>query len=172
MFQSFPNLSEATHSQPRVTALLCTGNNIMSLSWHMPISREPFRYAVAVRDENLSHALIHEKKSFTLNFLPFAYHEEIDACGRIHGGAIDKLNYSGLVSHSCDKHGNLLLEGSDYIYECEVYKSSIEGDHTLFFADVTRIHINNCYEGHPTLFLGRGRYATTTQSIHIPSQQA
>lgn len=170
MFQTFKTLSEAPHAQPRVTTLLCVGENIMPLSWHMPLSREPFRYAIAVREENLSHALLHQRGSFTLNFLPFAYHEEIDACGRVHGGDVHKLSYSGLVTHGCDEDGNILLDGSDFIYVCRLYKSSVEGDHTLFFAEVSHILINNCYEGHPTLFLGRGRYATTGKSTHINPQ--
>lgn len=169
MFETFKALSDAPHAQPRVTALLCVGENIMPLSWHMPISREPFRYAVAVRDENLSHSLIHDKKSFTLNFLPFAYHEEIDACGRVHGGDVEKLSYSGLISHGSDRHGNILLQGADFIYECRLYKTLIEGDHTLFFVEVDQIRINNCYVGNPTLFLGRGRYATISNSIQIKS---
>lgn len=62
-------------AQPRSTAILCCQKNLMPLSWHMPISREPFRYAIAVRDENITYNMLKDHGSFTLNFLPFSYHE-------------------------------------------------------------------------------------------------
>lgn len=167
MFQSYTNLSDAPHTQPRMTGLLCVGTNIMPLSWHMPISREPFRYLVAVRAENHTHTLIHQKETFTLNFLPFMFHEKIDACGRVHGRDGDKLGFSGFLTNQSDAFGNILLDAADFIYECRVYKTSIEGDHTLFYVDIPLIHVNNCYEERPTLFLGRGRYTTICKPVQI-----
>ena len=49
MFKTYDTLEQATHAQPRVTALLACQNNLMPASWHMPVSKSPFRYAVAVR---------------------------------------------------------------------------------------------------------------------------
>lgn len=48
MFNTSLRLDEKCHIQPRPTALLTCGNNIMPLSWHMSVSRSPFRYGVAV----------------------------------------------------------------------------------------------------------------------------
>jgi len=158
-------------SQPRLAAILCCQNNLMALSWHMPISREPFRYAVAVRDENITHAMLLEHQSFTLNFLPFAYYEEIDACGRVHGNEVEKLRFSGLTSKQSDPLGNTILDRSDYVYECRLKDTYQNGDHTIFIADVGQIHINSCFEGHPTLFLGRGRYATITPYEQIKEKK-
>ncbi len=147
-------------SQPRVAAVLSCRNNLMALSWHMPISREPFRYAIAVREENYTHALLQEQGSFTLNFLPFACYEQIDRCGRVHGDTIDKFDYSGLTSKNSDPQGNAILDGADYAYECTIIDRYANGDHTLFIANVTALYLNECFNAHPTLFLGRGYYAT------------
>lgn len=147
-------------SQPRLTAILCCQSNLMPLSWHMPISRDPFRYAVAVRDENHTHSMLHEFKSFTLNFLPYPYHEQIDRCGRVHGNEMDKLSWSALTSTQTDQYKNILLDESDYAYECRIIDTYQNGDHTIFIADVEKIHLNDSISGTPTLFLGRGRYAT------------
>jgi len=160
MFKTYNTLEQATHSQPRVTAILACQNNLMPASWHMPISKSPFRYAVAVREENFTHWLLEKHKSFTLNFLPFEHHEMIDMIGKVHGDTEDKLIKSGLAIEGRDNHHNVLLSASDFIYECEVYDTYKNGDHTIFVADVKAIHVNEIQSGKPILFSGRGKYAT------------
>jgi len=167
MFKTYDTLEQATHSQPRVTALLACQNNLMPASWHMPISKSPFRYAVAVREENFTYHLLEEHKSFTLNFLPFTYHETIDMLGKVHGDSEDKLTKSGLLIEGKDKHQNVLLSASDFIYECEVCDTYKNGDHTIFIADVKTIHVNEIQSGEPMLFSGRGRYATLGETLTL-----
>ena len=160
MFKTYNTLEQATHSQPRVTAILACQNNLMPASWHMPISKSPFRYAVAVREENFTHQLLEEHKSFTLNFLPFEHHEMIDMIGKVHGDTEDKLIKSGLAIEGRDNHHNVLLSASDFIYECELCDTYKNGDHTIFVADIKAIHVNEIQSGKPILFSGRGKYAT------------
>jgi len=102
MFKTYNNLEDATHAQPRVTALLSCQDNLMPASWHMPISKSPFRYAVAVREENYTHQLIQEHKSFTLNFLPFEHFETVNLMGKLHGDMDSKLAKSGLYIEGND----------------------------------------------------------------------
>ena len=64
MFKIYNTLENANHAQPRVTALLACQDNLMPASWHMPVSKSPFRYAVAVREENYTHQLLTQKGSF------------------------------------------------------------------------------------------------------------
>lgn len=153
-------LPERLPSQPRSAAILSCQNNLMALSWHMPISSNPFRYAIAMRRENLTHTLLEKHRSFILNFLPFSYYEQIDQCGRIHGNERDKFEYTGLTAQKSDSEGNMILDGSDYAYECRVIDTYVKGDHTVFIADVIALHLNEQFDGHATLFLGRGLYAT------------
>ena len=96
MFHTYQTLEEASHTQPRVTALLACQTNLMPVSWHMPISKSPFRYAVAVREENHTHKLIKENGSFTLNFLPFSLHKTVSLMGAIHGDKEEKFKLSQL----------------------------------------------------------------------------
>lgn len=160
MFRTYNTLEEATHAQPRVTALLACQNNLMSASWHMPISKSPFRYAVAVREENYTHQLLEKHKSFTLNFLPFEHYEIVNVLGKLHGDSEDKLVRSGLEVECKDSNDNVLLSASDFIYECEVCDTYKNGDHTIFIADVKTIYINDKQSDKPMIFSGRGRYAT------------
>lgn len=170
MFTIHEKLEKGNHSQPRVTALLSCQENLMPLSWHMPISKEPFRYAVAVREENYSHQLIQKHGSFTLNFLPYAFMASVDLCARVHGDANDKLSMSQLSVFDKSPKGDLLLSDSDFIYECRVCDTYKNGDHTIFIAEVKRIFVNENQSREPLLFLGRGRYTTTSEVVQIPKE--
>ncbi len=165
MFTTYDTLEKATHAQPRVTALLACQDNLMPASWHMPISKSPFRYAVAVREENFTHQLLEKYGSFTLNFLPFEYSQMIDQMGKIHGDSEDKLAKSGLKVEGKDSYQNVLLNASDFIYECVVCDTYRNGDHTIFIADVVKIHINENQSNKPMLFSGRGRYSTLGETF-------
>lgn len=171
MFNTYTTLEDANHSQPRVTGLLGCKNNIMPTSWHMPVSRSPFRYAVAVREENYTHKLLEEHGSFTLNFLPVEHYETVDLMGRIHGDREDKLSLSKLNVESVDTHDNVLLTASDFIYECVVCDTYKNGDHTIYIADVSKIHVNEEQSKKPMLFSGRGRYSTVGETYIAPKPQ-
>ncbi len=171
MFTNFDTLEQATHAQPRVTALLACQDNVMPASWHMPVSRSPFRYAVAVREENYTHKLLEEHGSFTLNFLPLKHYETVDLMGRTHGDKDDKLSLSKLSVAGIDTHDNLLLTASDFIYECVVCDTYKNGDHTIYIADVSKIHVNEEQSNKPMLFSGRGRYSTVGETYLAPKAQ-
>lgn len=158
-------------AQPRVVTLLACGHNLMPLSWHMPVSRSPFRYAVAVRDENHTHALIRERGSFTLNFMPFEHYRTLDKMGRCHGDAHDKLALSELAFRGTDAEGNVLIDSADFIYECRVIEASSWGDHTIFFCDVTNVRVHENPSGRLALFTGKGRYATVGETSRVPAEQ-
>lgn len=164
MFDTYNNLEDAEHAQPRVAALLSCHDNLMPASWHMPVSKSPFRYAVAVREENYTHQLLQENKSFTLNFLPFEYFETFDVMGKLHGDKHDKITKSALKIEERDGNGNVLLSASDFTYSCEVCDTYKNGDHTIFIADVQQIHVNEKQSGTPTFFSGRGRYSTISDT--------
>lgn len=165
MFKTYNTLEEATHAQPRVTSLLACQDNLMPVSWHMPVSKSPFRYAVAVREENYTHELLKTHQSFTLNFLPFEHYETVNTLGKIHGDSENKLDLSKLNVEGTDIHHNVLLSDSDFIYECKVCDTYKNGDHTIFISDVLKIHVNEKQSGEPMLFSGRGKYATLSDTF-------
>lgn len=57
-------------------------------------------------------------------------------------GFANKLQESGLKLYTRDAKGNALLSDSEFIYECQLFGRYSDGDHTLFVADVQKIHIN------------------------------
>ncbi len=85
--------------------------------------------------------------------------------GRLHGDTEDKLSLSKLSVEGVDTFGNVLLTASDFIYECVVCDTYQNGDHTIYIADVKKIHINEYQSASPMLFSGRGRYATVGETL-------
>jgi flavin reductase (DIM6/NTAB) family NADH-FMN oxidoreductase RutF len=162
MFNTSLHLDEKCHSQPRIAALLTCGDNIMPLAWHMPVSKSPFRYAVAVRSENHTHTLIKENKEFALNFLDIAYQHAYQVCGEVHGKDVDKFELSGLHKKGASSIESTLIEEAYMIYECTLIDIINYGDHDIFIADVNLILNKETKEVEPTLFMGKGYYDTVT----------
>lgn len=162
MFTTTSSLNSTCHAQPRPTALLSVKDNFMPLSWHMPVSKSPFRYAICVRNENKSYELLHENKQFALNFLDFKYIEAYDKSGRVHG--TNKFELTNLKPKKAQNIDASLIEESYMIYECKVVDILNFGDHDIFIADVILIHNKKDTNISPTLFLGKGFYETTSKN--------
>jgi len=160
MFNTSLQLDEKCHSQPRIAALLTCGNNIMPLAWHMPLSKEPFRYAVAIRSENHTHSLLQQNKEFALNFLDISYQSAYQVCGETHAKYADKFELSGLSPKKALTVASTLIEEAYMIYECTLNDVINYGDHDIFIADVNRILNKETEDVKPTLFMGKGYYDT------------
>jgi len=160
MFKTLLQLDEKRHVQPRLAALLTCEKNIMPLAWHMPVSKEPFRYAVAVRNENHTHTLLKKNREFALNFLDISYQHAYEVCGETHGEHIDKFELSGLHKKSSVNIASTLIEEAYMIYECYIIDVINYGDHDIFIADVNFILEQETKSIEPTLFMGKGYYDT------------
>ena len=132
----------------------------MPLAWHMPVSKSPFRYAVAVRSENHTHGLITKNREFALNFLDISYQHAYQLCGEVHGVNIDKFELSGLHKKSPMSIESTLIEEAYMIYECTLIDIINYGDHDIFIADVNLILNKETTGEEPTLFMGKGYYDT------------
>lgn len=162
MFTTTKILNNECHSQPRLTALLACGDNFMPLSWHMPVSKSPFRYAIAVRTENKTYDLLHRIGEFSINFLDYSFIEALDTAGSMHGE--DKFTATGLTPKKADLIKSTLIEESYMVYECKLVEVVNFGDHDIFIGDVVCIHNKKVEDVEPALFLGRGNYKTTSHN--------
>ena len=132
----------------------------MPLSWHMPMSKEPFIYAVAIRDENYTHHLLQKNKEFALNFLDISYVEAFERTGKSHGNEVDKFLESTLHKKKPSMIKSTLIQEAYMIYECLVIDKLNYGDHDVFIAQVKCIHNAKGKNVSPTLFMGKGIYET------------
>lgn len=161
-FETTFKLGEAPYPQPRIATMLSVGDNFMPLSWHMPVSKSPFRYAVAIREENYSHQLVKKYREFALNFLNYTYYQTYADAGAVHGDQVDKFALTGLTKKEAEFIQAPLIEEAYMIYECRLFDIQRFGDHDLFIADVLAVHSRQEEFHQSTLFLGRGHYETTT----------
>lgn len=169
MFTTTTQLDSSCHPQARPTALLTCKQNMMPLSWHMPISKSPFMIGVGVRDENYSYELLHEHKEFALNFLDIKYHEAFVSAGEVHGRDVDKFALTGLTCKHAQTIQTSLIEESYMIYECRIIDILNYGDHDLFIGRVDLVHNRDTSDENPTLFMGKGCYETL--SGHVRQSQ-
>ena len=160
MFTHTTELDSSCHPQPRPTLLLTCKENIMPLSWHMPVSKSPFLYAICVRAQNYSYELLHKHKEFALNFLDIKYHEAFVKSGDFHGNEIEKFALTSLTCKKAQTIETSLIEESYMIYECSVVDIKSYGDHDIFIGKVNLIYNADTPDYNPTLFMGRGRYDT------------
>jgi len=163
MFRTTQELDTSCHPQARPTALLSVADNFMPLSWHMPISKSPFRYAVSVRNENISYDLLTKHKKFALNFLDYSHREAFEISGSLHGG--DKFRFTNLTSKKAETIDATLIKEAYMIYECQVIDILSYGDHDIFISEVMLIHNKDVKDVEPVLFLGKGHYETTRKTI-------
>lgn len=160
MFQRYTRLEEARLGHPRLCALLCCGGNLMAVSWHTPLSREPFRYGIAIRAQNDTHELLSSIGHCSLNFLDISEYETIDYTGSVHARDENKTDACGLEALQQDANANPVFAGALSAFGCRLHGMIEMGDHTLFVCDVEEIFVNENTALMPTLFMGHGRYAT------------
>lgn len=171
MFTTSTQLNEQCHSQPRPVLMLTCGRNIMPLSWHMPVSKSPFRYAVAVRRGNHTHQLLAQHRVFALNFLDKRYIDAVQRCGKYHGDTVDKSALSKLTPKEPLTIENTLIDEAYMIYESTLFETLTFGDHDIFVGEVNLVLNRKEVSPQPTLFLGRGHYETHSGEAIYPQRK-
>jgi len=113
-------------------------DNIMTLSWHSPVSFNPELYAVMIGKERFSYGLIHESKVFVVNFMPYKLKKEVLFCGRISGENIDKFKETGLIKEEAETIDCCRIKQALACLECEVINEIDAGDHVIFIGKVLK----------------------------------
>ncbi|MAG07860.1 hypothetical protein CMO89_00125 [Candidatus Woesearchaeota archaeon] len=135
-------------------------DNIITLDWHMPVSFQPFLYAIAIGKKRFSHNLIKESMVFVVNFMPYHLEEEVLDCGRHSGAHMDKFEKTGLAKEEADRIDCPRIRQALAILECEIINSIDAGDHTVFISKV--VHSEEKEKG-KRLFHTEGDEFTTTK---------
>ena len=113
-------------------------DNIMTLSWHSPVSFAPELYAIMVGKERFSYKLIHESKVFVANFMPYKLKKEVLFCGRISGENVDKFKETGLIKEEADTIDCCRIKQAIGCFECEVINEVEAGDHVIIIGKVLK----------------------------------
>jgi len=110
--------------------------NIITLAWHMPISKEPPLIGIAIAKSHFSYELIKKSQEFIVNIPSLDLLKQTIYCGSIHGDKADKFKEANLTAQKASK-----LAKAPLIKECigniECYLRDVKdtGDHGLFIGE-------------------------------------
>lgn len=149
---------------PMHLGLLSVATNVMPIAWWTPISKEPFRFLLAIDRKNHSLHLIREHREAVLHFLPFERRESVVRAGYLTGRRTRKIDRLGFPTRpAATLRDTVVIEGADAAFELAL-ASEVEhplGDHVPFVFDVTHVHrLRRPATGRPLLFLGYRDFAT------------
>ena len=150
--------------------------NILSMAWHMPVSKNPPLLAISVHNEHFSYELIRKSKEFVINVPPAQLARAVQYCGSVSGRDIDKFSGAGLTRLSAEQVGAPLIKECIAHIECKVIKLYPEGDHGIFIARILNAVVDSgLFDGecllvdkplaHTLHHLGLNRYITAEKII-------
>lgn len=119
-----------------VTSSYKDKNNIITLAWHTPISRDPALLGVAIAKSHLSYELIKKSEEFIINIPSVNILKQAIFCGSVSGNKSDKFKESKLTAEKAAR-----LIKTPIIKECighiECYLRDVKdiGDHGLFIGE-------------------------------------
>ena len=107
--------------------------NGMTAAWVSKTSRNPPMVTVSIGDTSYTNELIKKAKYFVVNTLTEGQQETGKHFGFVSGREADKLMGVGFFEA---ESGAPILERAMSYLECELFDTSITGDHTLFIGKV------------------------------------
>lgn len=133
-------------SYPRQVILITSRynekDNIMTASWHTPVSFDPELYAVVIGKSRFSLELIERSNVFAVNFIPRELETQAVMVGRTSGRHKDKFKESKLEKQEASTIDCPVLAEAVAHLECEVQDKIDAGDHVIIIGKVMQRNIN------------------------------
>lgn len=134
-------------------------DNIITIAWHMPVSVEPFLYAISVNKSSASLQLIKKSKVFVVNFIPSELKDAALFCGKQSGLHQDKFLGAKLTKIDAEHVDCPRIKEAIGYLECHVINEVDAGDHVIFIGEVASQQFK---EDKKRLFhLGEDKFTTT-----------
>lgn len=153
---------------PLHLAFLTVGENMMPIAHWMVISKDPFRFLIAMQLGNHSLTLLRKYQEAGINFMSWQDRERVVRAGYMSGDFTNKAERLGFTLISADKlEHTKLVEGADIAFETTVLKeiSGISHEFAPFVLDVVAVHGEmDASERNPILFLKEYEFATTGEA--------
>lgn len=111
-------------------------SNIISVSFCMPVSKEPPLIAIAVGKHSWSRTLIKKTGEFIVNVPPKELRKEIYFCGYNSGQYVNKFRETGLTPLAARTVKAAVIGECFAHMECRLYKEVETGDKILFVGKV------------------------------------
>jgi flavin reductase (DIM6/NTAB) family NADH-FMN oxidoreductase RutF len=141
--QKINNAPFNTRYFPLHLGLLTVGENLMPIGNWMVISKNPFRFLIAMGVGNHSLLLLKKFKEAALHFMPWSDRERVVRAGHISGRDLNKAEELGYNLIPADKlQHTKLIEGADSVFEMVVMQElrNLSREFTPFVLDVVATH--------------------------------
>ena len=148
--------------------------NVITIAWHMPISKNPPLYGISVAPKRHSYKLIEESKEFVINFAPYTLNEKVNFCGTHSGRNTDKIDETKLTLIPSEKIKVPSIKECFAHMECKVHDIIQQGDHMLIVGEVQSVKadenkfiddILDISKTQPLYYLGGNKYTSIDKSM-------
>ena len=153
---------------PLHLAFLTVGENMMPIAHWMVISKEPFRFLIAMQLGNHSLTLLRKHQEAALHFMPWKDRERVVRAGYMSGDFTNKAERLGFTLVEAEKlKTTRLIEGADAVFETVVNQEipGISREFAPFVLDVVAFHGQvDAAERQPILFMKEYHFSTTDEN--------
>ena len=150
---------------PLHVTLLSVGENMMPMGNWTVISKNPFRFLIAMEAGNHSLILLKKYKEAALHFMPWSERERVVRAGFLSGRDGSKAERLGFELKPAEKlQHTKLVAGADNAFETVVLQElkGLSREFVPFVLDVVAVHGGaKPTERQPILFLSEKNFATT-----------
>ena len=152
---------------PLHLAFLTVGENLMPIAHWMVISKDPFRFLIAMQLGNHSLTLLRKHQEAAIHFMPWSDRERVVRAGYMSGDFTNKAERLGYKLVAAEKlQATRLIEGADAVFETVVFQElpGISHEFAPFVLNVVAFHGQvDAAERQPILFTKEYHFATTDE---------
>ncbi|MFC1809833.1 flavin reductase family protein [Candidatus Omnitrophota bacterium] len=168
--KSYSSILLNTSSVVLVTSEYEEKRDIITVNWCTSVSFIPRIVAVVLEVGSFSHQIIEGSGQFAINVPDISLLEQVKFCGSVSGFKQDKFIDSGLTTIPALNLDLPLINECFANIECQVDKSVMIGDHTVFFGLVISVMVEDglfktdgtvdLEKRKPIVHLGKDQYVT------------
>lgn len=117
-------------------------DNVLTVAWTGTVCTNPPMAYISVRPERYSYDMIKKSGEYVINLTTEAIAKETDFCGVTSGRDVDKFEKCGFTKEKAALVKAPLIKECPVNIECKVRDVMEYGSHTMFVADVVKVHVD------------------------------
>jgi len=161
--------------EPGPVVLLTTSHrgrdNVMTMSWTIPLEFEPPLVGCVVSDRDHSYAMLERSRECVINIPTVELAKQVVGCGNTSGARVDKFARYGLTRRAASKVAAPLVDECFANLECRVVDTRMVPRYGLFVLEVVAAWIAPGVKAPRTLHhRGHGRFMVAGDEIRLASK--
>lgn len=120
-------------------------HNVLTVAWTGVLATHPPMTYISVRPTRHSYGILMEQREFVINLTTSAMMKETDFCGVRSGKDVDKFRVCHFTPEPAQTVQAPLIAECPVNLECKVTATQEMGTHTVFFAEITGVNVEETY---------------------------